>query len=294
MTDGVQSSMAEAQRAGRGPRLLDAFRELYAEVAKNAHALSAPEGPEPEAVKQRLLTVLARQTADAQDRLTEHELIELDEAQYVMVAMADEVFLHLDWVGRDEWTRRPLEAEARFGTHVAGERIFNRLEEIFRDRLSVSGDLLCVYLAALSLGFRGRYRFDPRSPDPERVRHELIRELRRVEPRMVAPAAELCPEAVAGVRDKEPRRGLSNLREGLLPLVGVLAGMALLGHLLWYYQTSEVRDKLDRIELGKNGLANARAKQKALKKQDAALESATTARPPEPEAPAGASDGGAP
>ena len=266
MTDGVQSSMTEARRAGGGPRLIAAFRELYAEVAKNAHALAGPDAPQPEAVKQRLLAVLARQTADAQDRLSEHELAELDEAQYVMVAMADEVFLYLDWVGRDEWARRPLEAEARFGTHLAGERIFNRLDEIFRNRLSVSGDLLGVYLAALSLGFRGRYHFDPQSPDPERVRHEVIRELRRVDPRTVAPATELCPEAVAGVRDKEQRRGLTNLREGLLPLVAVLAGMTLLGHLLWYYQTNEVRDKLDRIEVQTKLAKDARAKQQAEKK----------------------------
>jgi type VI secretion system protein ImpK len=280
MTDGVQSSMTEMQRAGRGPRLLDAFRELYAEVARNAHALAGPEGPEPETVKQRLLAILARQMADGQDRLSEHELAELDEAQYVMVAMADEVFLYVDWPGRDAWTRRPLEAEARFGTHLAGERIFSRIEEIFRDRLSVSGDLLSVYLAALSLGFRGRYRFDPRSPDPERVRHEVIRELRRVDPRMVAPAAELCPEAVAGVRDKEPRRGLSNLREGLLPLVAVCLGMTLLGHLVWHYQTGDVRDKLDQIEAEKQLAEVARAKQEAEKKQHPA--------------PSVGSDGGAP
>lgn len=260
MTDEAQADTARAARGG-GPRLLDAFRELYAEVIRSVLALEQPEAPQPEAVKQRLLAVLAQQVADAKERYGDHELAELDDAQYVMVAMADEVFLHdVDWPGREEWARRPMEAEAHFGTHVAGERVFDRLEEICKGHRSVSAELLSVYLAALSLGFRGRYRFDPHAPDLERFRRDLIREIRRVEPRMVAPAIEVCPDAVAGVRDKEPRRGLTSLREGVLPLVAVIAGMVLIGHGLWYYRTNDVRDKLDQIETQKKLAIEVRGK----------------------------------
>jgi type VI secretion system protein ImpK len=248
MTVPEESAQARPARASGGRRLIDAFREVHAEVVRNARALAAPEPPDHEAVRQRLLAVLTRQANDARDRLADHELTEFEEAQYVMVAMADELLLHLDWPGRDEWARRPLEAEAHFGTHVAGERVFNRLEEVLAGRASASGELLVVYLALLSFGFRGRYRFDPTSTEPARFRRELMKHLRRIEPRMVAPSGELCPEALENVRDKEPRRGLTGLREGMIPLVAVAFAMLLIGHALWYYRTTEVRGKLDRIE----------------------------------------------
>ncbi|APR80234.1 Hypothetical protein A7982_05581 [Minicystis rosea] len=301
MSEAEPSNPTSSPHIAGAPRLLDAFRELYAEVVRSARALSGPEPPQHEAVKQRLLNVLARQGAEAKERLGEHELAELDEAHYVMVAMADEVFLHIDWPGRDPWSRRPLEAESRFGTHIAGERVFDRLEEIFKNRISVSADLLNVYLAALSLGFRGRYRFDPQSTEPERFRRDLVREIRRVDPRSAAPAAELCPDATHGVRDKEPRRGLTNLREGILPLLGVLLGMLLLGHALWYYRTSDVRDKLDQIEAQRKVATEVREKSERAQreaKEAAAKASAESSaappdkneRPPEPQP----SDGGTP
>jgi type VI secretion system protein ImpK len=309
MTDTEQAITERAEEARRAPRLLDAFREVYAEVERSVQALAGPEAPEVEEVRQRIQSILVRQGADARERLGEHELRELDEAQYVMVAMADEVFLGRDWPGRNEWAARPLEAESRFGTHVAGERIFKRLQEILDDRLSVSGDLLSVYLAALSLGFRGRYRLDldPDAADLARHRRELIRELRRVEPRIVAPAAEICPRAVQGIRDKEPRRGLSALREGLLPLVVVFFSMILLGHALWYYRTNEVRAKLDLIEEQKKKAAEEREKNEKAQRaaQDVASAKAEPAKtepaktepaPAEPAktTPPANTDGGAP
>ena len=250
---GDTETITTSMRRADGPRLLDAFRELYAEVIRTARAIGVPDAipPEPEALKQRLLGILARQRVEAKERLADHEIAELEEAQYVMVAMADEVFLGFDWPGREAWARRPLEAESAYGTQLAGERIFDRLKAILTDRPSVSSDLLGVYLAALCLGFRGRYRVDPTSPDPERFRHELMRELGRVDPHRVARAVELCPDALKDVRDKEPRTSLPSLRDGGLPLIIAVASMLVVGQLLWSYQTAEVRDRLDQVETQK-------------------------------------------
>ena len=248
MTEAERSSSRREARTGGELRLLDAFRELHAESMRAVTAAQGAEPPDSEAVKQRLLGLLARQFEAAKSHFSEHELSEFDAAQYVMVAMADEVFLHLAWAGRDPWAARPLEEESRFGTHVAGERFYQKLDAILAGNPSVSSELLAVYLAALSLGFRGRYRYDPRSTEPERYRREIIKHLRRVEPRMLAQAAEVCPEALEHTRDRQVRRGLSNLREGVLPLVGVIGALLLIGHGLWFYRTSDVRSGLDRVE----------------------------------------------
>jgi len=235
-------------RTGGELRLLDAFRELHAEAMRAVNALQGPEPPDHEAVKQRLLGVLARQYEAAKAHLSEHEMAEFDHAQYVMVAMADEVFLHLVWPGRTAWAARPLEEEARFGTHVAGERFFEQLDAILAGNPSVSSELLAVYLAALSLGFRGRYRYDAQSTEPERYRHEIVKHLRRVEPRMLAQESEVCPDALVSTRDKQARQGLTSLREGLLPLLIVIGVLLLVGQGLWAQGTSELRSSLDRVD----------------------------------------------
>jgi type VI secretion system protein ImpK len=230
-------------------RLIDTFRELYADAVRAARVIAVPEPPDSESVRQRLLSKLSQQGAEARERLADHEMAEFEEAQYVIVAMVDEFFIYLlDWRGQDAWAARPLEAERPFNSQIAGERIFQRLDTILGGRRSVSGELLDVYLAALSLGFRGRYRFDPRSTEPERYRRELVKQMRRVAPEKLVPSPEICPAALAHMSQKERRQGLRSLREGALPLAVVIGAMLFLAHTLWYYRTLEVREQLDRIE----------------------------------------------
>jgi type VI secretion system protein ImpK len=78
------------------------------------------------------------------------------EAQYVMAAFADEVFIHMDWEGKQTWTSNLLESTL-FHSHVAGEMFFSKLDRLLRDRDPLDKSLAAVYLTALSLGFRGKY-----------------------------------------------------------------------------------------------------------------------------------------
>jgi type VI secretion system protein ImpK len=78
------------------------------------------------------------------------------EAQYVMAAFADDVFIHLNWEGRRAWTTNLLES-ALFQSHIAGEKVFDKLDRLLRHRDPANKSLAAVYLSALSLGFRGKY-----------------------------------------------------------------------------------------------------------------------------------------
>lgn len=274
MMNAKDESGASPQRDGGSAGYTAAFRELYAVVTREARALGRPDAPDPEAVKHRLLAALAHEAAELSLRLGDQDAAEHREAQYVMVAMADEVLLQRPWSGRDAWADHPLEAEPPFCTHVAGERVFARLDEILAGRATVSVALVRVYLTALGLGFRGRYRFDPRSPEPDRYRRELTRYLRRVEPAALAPRAALCPGALEGVADKQPRRGLRSLREGLLPLLAVVAVMLFAGHALWYVRTMGVRAELDRVDDARAELEQRAAQREKAKRPDGAEVSA--------------------
>jgi type VI secretion system protein ImpK len=80
----------------------------------------------------------------------------LEEAQYVMAATADELFIGLDWEGTDAWTARPLEVEL-FGTRRAGEEIFARIDRLVDGLGPVNTEMAAVYLTALEHGFKGKF-----------------------------------------------------------------------------------------------------------------------------------------
>lgn len=79
------------------------------------------------------------------------------EAQYLMVAYADEVFLNLNWAGRREWESNLLESRM-YNSHIAGQEFFRRLDKYLLERDPSTRDIGTVYLWILGLGFKGLYR----------------------------------------------------------------------------------------------------------------------------------------
>ncbi|WP_437277916.1 DotU family type IV/VI secretion system protein [Sorangium sp. So ce375] len=230
--------------------LLDAFHSFYAEVARQRQLLALAHGaltPGVDTVRQRLIDFLETQAIGLSRKLTKHELRAYDDAQYVMTAMADEILLRADWAGRHAWTERPLEAHI-FHTYDAGERIFRKLDDILDGRATAPSALLLVYLAALALGFQGKFRALGKYGEPEIYRQELARHLQRVDPFLGTRLTEICPEMHAHTLGSAPRSRLPALRHGVLPLIAVALCLVLAGQLLWSYRVSDVVEALDRIE----------------------------------------------
>lgn len=249
-TENAAPPRTAAPRGGRGAPssatlLLGAFHAFYAEVARERHLVA--RAPEAEAVKQRLVSFLEAQAVTVTRRLAEHEIRVYDEAQYVMAAMADEVFLHLDWAGRAAWAERPLEAHL-FHTHDAGERMFRKLDDILENRVTASTGLLLVYLAALSLGFQGKFASFGVSHKPEVYRQRLARHLTRIDAGMRSAGQEICPEAHVHTLENAERSALVPTRSGYLPLIVVMICLVAIGQLLWSYRVADVNEALDRIE----------------------------------------------
>jgi type VI secretion system protein ImpK len=210
--------------------LLSQFREFYREVArlKAMVAYAAPvsaaeelvltavvsgaslldqapvsERPAGEAapsvrgVWQQLLTLLERQAVEAgRGGAFAYEVYR--EAQYVMAALADEVFLHLDWEGKSTW---PLLESRLFESHYAGEEIFDRLDRLLQRRDPFYLDLAAVYFMALSLGFQGKYRGHD---DRERLeyRRQLFKQIYRRDPKLFGASAPLFPQSYQYTLDK--------------------------------------------------------------------------------------------
>jgi len=151
------------------PFLVIAFRQFYADVLRRKHEVEASPRAHGGAasaqdaalravrVRDLLLGKLRRQEAEAGRRGGDWGAESYRDAQYAMATLADEVFLGLDWDGRQAWGDHLLEASL-FGTYVGGERLFTMIDELLARPDPLRRPLGAVYLMVLSLRFQGRFR----------------------------------------------------------------------------------------------------------------------------------------
>src|SRR6185295_12371041 len=149
--------------------VFEQFRAFWKEVeVLRAAALAPAMAPQeltgastalthvPTVTRERLLVFLKGQQADLARWASGAVLQYYRQAQYVMIAAADEVFVELPWSGAAHWRANLLETE-QFGTRCAGQAIFDRIDAILERADPKDIELAAVYLTALALGFRGRY-----------------------------------------------------------------------------------------------------------------------------------------
>lgn len=253
---GPSSARGGPPGGGGEMALIDAFGQFYAEVVLLKRAVTSSILPAslksvgeltPDVIRQRLVDIFHNQSTSIGKNFADHELRILEEAQYLMVAMADEVFLQLSWAGRQEWAQKPLEAHV-FRTHDAGERFFNRLDDIFEHRATASTELLTVYLTALALGFQGKFAALNKKSECEVYRKRLAAYIHRLDPIAMAPERELCPQAGANTKTSAIRVTLPSLMKGFYALILVFVGWIVIAQIFWYYRTREVSEKLDDVE----------------------------------------------
>src|SRR5204863_4757031 len=144
--------------------LIDKFQQFYGEVLRlrgrvaegswvfQGDAAASEPRESPSGVWRKLVGLLERQSLDAGREGGDFGLEVYRRAQYAMAALADEIFINLDWVGRDAWREHLLEARL-FGSHRAGEELFERIDNLLRDHDSLYGELARIYLMVLALGF---------------------------------------------------------------------------------------------------------------------------------------------
>ena len=250
----VPVSAARTPQAEPETFLVASFREFYRDLlavkerARGGRWRGAAESAgTPQDLWRHLLSILERQALDA-GRIGGDIGAELyRQAQYVMAALADDTFVHLRWPGREGWTTNLLEARL-FGTHRAGEEVFDRLERLLRERDSAYVELGRVYLMALALGFEGKLRGRPEGPALlGAYRRSLYRFIHHREPRVVRGDESVVPQAYAATLEvAEPRR-LPYLRRwivtGLLVIVLWVAG----GHLVWRHLVTGLEPLVQRI-----------------------------------------------
>lgn len=257
-TDNAYWAELDVRRSGdqREALLVRQFRAFYAELARLKRQVRAgtysptngaadEEGSTAADIQRRLVSMFEDQEQTVRRQGGESLRRRYDLVQYAMVALADEVFLNVDWEGRDDWYNHLLESR-QFDSQNAGVQVFEIIDRLVGQR-SGETDVTTVYLYVLTLGFEGQYRDEPDTAPLDDYRERLFRYIRRHRGDRLAADRELAPSAYRHTLAQGEVQLLPNLRWWVGSLVGVGALYLLMSTALWWWYTNDLTELAQQI-----------------------------------------------
>lgn len=192
-------------------------------------------------IQRRLSVLLEEQAIQATVQAGEFTSGSYQDALYAMVAYADEVFLNIHWGGQKQWENNLLESRF-FQTQIAGELIFEKIDELLLLNDPMRSDLAIVYLLILGLGFKGRYRNGENNPkELVRYRQQLYVMINRHPSTLFQPGRpHLIEDCYEHVLDSTISKGLPEIRMWMYTFLGILGVYVFASTVLWYSVVKEM------------------------------------------------------
>jgi len=165
------------------------------------------------------------------------------QARYLKAALADEMLLHTDWAGRAHWHHVLIEANL-FGSAHAGQKVFDDIDALLRQREATRRPDARLYLLLLAFGFQGRYRGSANLDLIAGYRRDLFGLAHGRAPGQGGPDAVLSQQPYASTLASTPgaRLGKASRRSALLALS--LVALLALSEVLWLWQSWPLRQAL--------------------------------------------------
>ncbi|GJI95584.1 DotU family type IV/VI secretion system protein [Duganella vulcania] len=233
--------------AGEGVDLASVqFRDFYDMLSRSAQAATRVAEGEAnaaaEALSRQLCQLIELQSLEAR-RIVGKAGIEAEvQGRFLKAALADEVMLNTEWAGRGYW-RHVLVETTLFKSSFAGERVFDDLDQLLREREAARRNVGRLYLYLLSLGFQGRYRGQKQDKIAE-YRRELFQFVYQRPADLQGRDRTLSEQPYASTLSHLAARRLPKFnRSGIM---FVLALLILLGlsEVLWLWQSWPIRAAL--------------------------------------------------
>jgi type VI secretion system protein ImpK len=202
--------------------------------------------PASTSVRERLIAALRAQDAEFSHRVQGAVLRSYRETQYVMAALADEVFLQLQWSGAARWATRLIETE-QFGTRCAGQEVFMRIDRLLERADPEDVELGAVYLTALALGFRGRYASRPDGGAIDRYMKLLYRFIFAKNPDLTHPFRTLMPPCYESTIPAGVGKKLRGPRVWWWAAAVVVVIWLMVSHVLWVRVTGPLHGRIASI-----------------------------------------------
>ena len=192
-----------------------------------------------ESIATQLISLLDAQQAQVMQHGGDYALTLYRDVQYIMVALADEFFLEINWSGRALWESNILEQRV-FNTHVAGELIYERVDTLLGKQDPELNEISKIYLLALSLGFKGKFQGDPVQISAYKKRIFLF--IHHHHPQLKEEGYTLFPKAYSALLEDGTVRQLSSPRLWYGILWSSVFFILLLSYGVWYSTTKKVYD----------------------------------------------------
>jgi type IV/VI secretion system ImpK/VasF family protein len=250
------------------PFVLAKFRSFYNEVIRDKHQKSdvisgfatavmgaggATSDSDPEFAAQllskRLSEMLELQAAES--NWTGGDAAKYyPEAQYAMVALADETFATIDWPGRSAWHKYMLEPRM-YGTRGADIEFFKRIDKLLKESPDEKGarDLARLYLMVIASGYRGKFRVPKVRRPLAEYRRRLYEYSHQTDPlELYARERKVFPQAVAHTLVSRSV-GRFTPAQKWVAVVLVLAVLYIgVSHYAWTSVSADLRDVMSRIQ----------------------------------------------
>ncbi len=246
------------QQNGSQSFIVDCFEEFYKQVlkhkqfvfskpwAKETDIASSSPNATAEYILSNLQTFLEEQAMAVSFGGNGFAENYYAEAQFLMISLADEVFLNLDWPGKTYWESNLLE-QRFYDTHSAGQTFFEKLDLLLQNQDPVRIDLAILYLNALALGFQGKYRHFDYAAVLASYRHKLFVFINRREPYLFQQKVHLFEDAYAHTLEGNQTKELPNMRNWAFVILGACFVYFIASYIVWYSATSDINKTLNHI-----------------------------------------------
>lgn len=198
-------------------------------------------------IQRKLRIFLEEQSLSASYQLGEYAQSNFREAQYLMAALSDEIFLNLHWLGQKQWAKHLLETQL-FQTQVAGELFFTRLDVLLNAADPTRNELAMVYFLCLSLGFRGKYRDLDDEGAINYYKKKLYHLVHNRESDLFTPGRKYLSNTMYEHNLTLPlSKGLPDIRHWLFTFGGIACVYLFVTYVLWYKLVRELDEALQFI-----------------------------------------------
>jgi type VI secretion system protein ImpK len=226
-------------------------KAVEVEIRRSAGMMSSDSADVTYPIYNRLLTLLEEQIPEARSRGGKYGVEFYKEAQYLMAALADDIFLHTDWAGKEEWQSNLLEYKL-FGTYVAGDRFFDDVEKLLKARDSSYTEMAVIYFMVLSLGFKGKFWDKDDDGQIEGFRRQLFAFIFKNNPKLLDDKRILLPQVYEHTQREDTGKRLPYMGRWLGLIAAMVVLLLMASHIIWNYSVGDLVETADTINKAGN------------------------------------------
>ncbi|MGK0291352.1 MAG: type VI secretion system protein ImpK [bacterium] len=236
--------------------LIQYFQEFYQEIIllkeeirkspespQKAHDGKKEPSPSAKAIFQKVYFLIENKELRSVYEKEENGQEIYKEVQFVMAALADEIFLlHMDDWGTDHGWRYELLETKLFSTRTAGEEFFKKIDRLIEKEDPKSVGLAAIYLYSLSLGFRGKYWIQGHDRLKE-YRNQLYYFIYKQNPQKSQKqnSGKLVPEAHIEIPETKKEKKFPSIRKWLFLLFVLMIFHLIASHGIWLKMISDTK-----------------------------------------------------